>query len=272
MLTEEEVKSLISYARTPQERALISVLYDSGCRIGELIYMRINQVRFDEYGALLFISGKTGFRRVRVVACTPYLLEWINKHPLKDDPKAFLWINRKLEPYSYGAIAENLHRIARKAGVSKKVNPHNFRHSRATYLANFLTEAQMKEHFGWMQDSKMAAIYVHLSGRDVDSALLKVYGIETNGQKQESILKPKDCPRCGETNQVTNKFCQKCGMPLDQKVISEIMQKDLERREADKFLDSLLQDQEFREVLLRKIADASTRLRKTSRFNSSAAI
>jgi len=254
MLTEEEVKRLISYARNIQDRALISVLYDSGCRIGELIYLKINQVRFDEYGAQLFVSGKTGFRRVRVVACAPYLLEWINKHPLKDDPKAFLWINRRLEPYSYGAIAVNLYRIARRAGISKKVNPHNFRHSRATYLANHLTEAQMKEHFGWMQDSKMAATYVHLSGRNVDSALLKVYGIETNGQKHESVLKPKDCLRCGETNQVTNKFCQKCGLPLDQTAISEIVQKDLERGEADKVLDSLLQDEEFREMFVRKIS------------------
>jgi len=253
MLTEEEIKRLIDHAQTLQEKTFIAVLYESGCRIGELIYMRISQVKFDEFGAQLFISGKTGFRRVRVVACSPYLLAWINNHPLKEDPKAFLWINRKLEPFSYSAICGRLYRIARRAGIAKKVNPHNFRHSRATYLANFLTEAQMKEHFGWMQDSKMAATYVHLSGRNVDSALLKVYGIEANGKKQESILKPKECLRCGERNQVTNKFCHKCGMPLDQLAISEIVQKDMERREADKILDSLLQDDEFREMLVRKI-------------------
>jgi len=111
----------------------------------------------------------------------------------------------------------------------------------------------MKKNFGWMQDSKMAAIYVHLSGRNVDSALLKVYGIETDAQKRESVLKPKDCLRCGETNPVTNKFCQNCGLPLDESVISEIVQKDLERREADKIMDRLLQDEEFREMLVRKV-------------------
>jgi predicted amidophosphoribosyltransferase len=87
----------------------------------------------------------------------------------------------------------------------------------------------------------------------VDSALLKVYGIETDAQKHASVLKPKECLRCGETNQVTNKFCQKCGLPLDQAAISEIVQKDLERREADKVLDSLLADPEFREMFLRKV-------------------
>lgn len=68
------------------------------------------------------------------------------------------------------------------------MNPHNFRHSRATYLANFLTEAQMKEYFGWQQDSKMAGVHVHLSGRDVDNALLRVYGIENKNEKKESIF------------------------------------------------------------------------------------
>ena len=111
----------------------------------------------------------------------------------------------------------------------------------------------MKEYFGWAQASNMAAIYVHLSGRDVDNALLKVYGIENHEQKQESLLKPKDCPRCGETNQATNKYCQKCGMLLDQAAISDIVQKDMDRSEADKMLDGLLLDEEFREMFVRKI-------------------
>ena len=26
------------------------------------------------------------------MACVPFLLEWINRHPFKDDPKAYLWL------------------------------------------------------------------------------------------------------------------------------------------------------------------------------------
>lgn len=44
MLTEEEVKRLIEFASTVQDRAIISTLYESGCRIGELIYLKINQL------------------------------------------------------------------------------------------------------------------------------------------------------------------------------------------------------------------------------------
>jgi len=203
MLTEEEIKKLIDYAWEVRQKAFIAALYESGCRIGEILPLRLNQVKFDAYGAQLLVRGKTGFRRVRVVASVPYLTEWINNHPQKENPKAYLWTSLRHTLWSYQGVSEMLRRIARRAGIKKKVNPHNFRHSRATFLANHLTEAQMKEFFGWVQGSDMASIYVHLSGRDVDNALLKVYGIKNGEEKQESLLKPKSCERCGEANQAT---------------------------------------------------------------------
>ncbi|MBD3210268.1 hypothetical protein GF318_02700 [Candidatus Micrarchaeota archaeon] len=45
-------------------------------------------------------------------------------------------------------------------------------------MANKLTEARMKACFGWVQGSDMAGVYVHLSGRDVDKAILGTYGME----------------------------------------------------------------------------------------------
>ena len=56
------------------------------------------------------------------------------------------------------------------AGIEKPVDPHHFRHSRATYLANYLTEAQMCEWFGWVRGSRVPGRYVHLSSRDIDRA------------------------------------------------------------------------------------------------------
>jgi len=257
MLTESEIARMIDSCVKARDRAFISILYESGCRIGELLALQLNQVKLDAVGALLLVNGKTGFRRVRIIASTPYLIDWLNRHPQKDDLKAYLWITSRNKRLGYGGVNAILSKAAKRADIKKKVNPHNFRHSRASYLANYLTEAQMKEYFGWTQASNMAAIYVHLSGRDVDNALLKVYGIENHEQKQESVLKPKDCPRCGETNQETNKYCQKCGMPLDQNVVSEIMQRDADRNEADELMDRLLKDQEFKEIFLRKIQMAS---------------
>lgn len=253
ILTEEEVKKMINCCLTPRDRAFVSLLYESGCRIGELLCLKLNQVKFDKYGGLILVNGKTGFRRVRVISCVPYLTEWINKHPLHDNENSFFWIRRDLKNIEYGSLKSMLERTAIRAGVKKRVNPHNFRHSRATHLANHLTEAQMKEYFGWVQASKMASIYVHLSGRDVDNAILKVYGLQTDEKKEESELKPINCDRCGEMNQATNKYCSTCGLPLDEKARTEVIQRTIERKGADGIMDSLLEDQEFRAMLIRKV-------------------
>ena len=66
-------------------------------------------------------------------------------------------------------------------------------------------------------------------------------------------MTPKKCPRCQESNQATNRFCARCGIALDSEAKMEIIRQTLERKEADKVLDGLLEDQEFRELFLRKI-------------------
>jgi len=256
LLTEDDVVRLINATQNVRNKAFVSMIYETGCRIGEILFIRLKHISFDQYGAQIVVDGKTGRRRIRIISSVPYLTEWINKHPSKDNPEAYLWMCRKNKVLSYGAITRTLEILGEKAGIKKRLNPHNFRHSRATYLANHLTEAQMKEYFGWVQASDMASVYVHLSGRDVDSAILKVYGMsQNNNNKEESVLRPKDCPRCQENNPATNKFCFKCGMPLDKETIISLVEKDLQRKEADRLLDELIKDEEFKEVLIRKIKE-----------------
>lgn len=251
MLTEDDIKKLIDVAENPRDRAFVAVLYESGCRIGEILFLKIKDVRFDQYGGQLLVDGKTGFRRVRIVSSVPYLTEWINKHPKKEEPDAPLWISRiDHHRVEYACFSRILHKLGKKAEIGKRMNPHNFRHSRATYLANHLTEAQMKEFFGWTQDSDMASVYVHLSGRDVDNALLKVYGIKDNtNEKDESQLKPKTCPRCEEVNEATNKFCRRCGLALDLKTAMKL---DEERKGYDEVIKKFLEDPDAQKLFLEK--------------------
>jgi hypothetical protein len=70
------------------------------------------------------------------------------------------------------------------------------RHTRATELANILTEAQMKEHLDWVPGSDIPSTYVHLSGRDVDGAMLKAHGIAVDKElKVKVALALTKCPR-----------------------------------------------------------------------------
>jgi site-specific recombinase XerD len=180
---EKEVVQLIDNATCVRDRAIIALLWDIGARIGEIGNLKIKHITFDESGASLSVNGKTGPRRVRAVFSVSHLKEWLAVHPQRDLPDVPLWVNsldKSSVQLRYDAIRMMLKRTAKRAGITKKIHPHLFRHSRATYMANFLTEAQMNAYFGWVQGSDMPAVYVHLSGRDVDDAVLKANGITKN--------------------------------------------------------------------------------------------
>lgn len=258
MLTEDEVQRLIQVASGLRNKAFISMLYESGCRISELLLMRLRSIQFDEHGAKINVPAiKTGSRRIRIVLSVPLLTAWMDNHPFKDNADSFLWIDNRMKRLGYGSASALLKRLAKKAGIKKKVNPHNFRHSRATYMANHLTEAQMKEYFGWIQGSDMAAIYVHLSGRDVDNAVLKIYGRSSAEQSEESILTPKICNRCQQQNPSNNRFCSRCGIPLDSETLNTVIKNDLERKHADSIMDRLLNDPKFRTLFDEKLKEIS---------------
>jgi len=56
LLSEDDVKRMVEVARTPRNKALILVLYESGCRIGEILSLKLRNVQFDEYGAVLTVD------------------------------------------------------------------------------------------------------------------------------------------------------------------------------------------------------------------------
>ena len=257
LITEEEVNRMAAAATRPRDKAFVLCLYESGCRISELLTLQNKNVVFDNLGAVLRVTGKTGDRRVRIVASSPALASWMDFHPYKDDPEAYVWTRnlhrgyRDTLPCRYTNAANIIKKLARKAGVKKRVNPHNFRHSRATVMANKLTEAQMKAYFGWVQGSDMASVYVHLSGRDIDNAILDVYNMK-NKPKEPDQFKPVFCPRCNSNNSPASKFCTKCGYALSAEIAMQIENQDLK---SDSLIDKFLEDPQFKELLIRKIVE-----------------
>lgn len=230
LLTKADIEKMIEVAEHPRNKAFIALLYESGARISEIALMSIKSITFDELGAVIVLAnGKTGMRRIRVVYAASFLRQWTDVHPWKNDRDAPLWVNlwaKKVhKPLAYLGFRKVLVEAAQKAGIDKRVHLHLTRHSRATHLAEHMTEQQMKNYLGWTQGSTMAAVYVHLSGKDMDNAVLKMYGM----QKEEEMvdrMKPDQCPRCKELNPMNAKFCFKCGMPLDTNTMKSIEAKD----------------------------------------------
>jgi site-specific recombinase XerD len=227
ILTREEILRLISNATGIRDKALVAVLYESGCRITEFLNIQIKHVVFDDYGCVISVKGKEGPRRIRLVSSTPYFSMWLEAHPLLEDKEAYVWISKRRTRLSYWRVVKIIEHLANEAGIKKPVNPHSFRHARATHLANLLTEAQMKEYFGWTQSSKMASVYVHLSGRDVDNAILKIHGLLPEGEKKDTDIGVKECLVCHEKNSFEFKYCKRCGTSLDPRVVKEMKNSEM---------------------------------------------
>ncbi len=219
-----------------RDRAMISFIYESGARIGEVRSMRVKDVSFDEYGAIVWLpESKTQKRKLRIVYSARYLSEWLSDHPLKDEADAPLWIKltgrNAMKAMEYADIRVQIKKIAKRAGIKKRIYPHLFRHTRATRLLSRVPEAIGAKYMGWVNGSKMVGVYVHLASEDVDEAILRMHGIKTNGNGKD--LEVKQCPRSLIVNPAASRFCSRCGLPLTEEAIQEV--EEWERRKAEAF-------------------------------------
>jgi len=109
----------------------------------------------------------------------------------------------------------------------------------------------MKEVFGWVQSSKMAATYVHLSGRNIDNKILRIHGINVKEEDKEEELKPVECPRCQYVNSPVSRYCGRCGLILDEE--ERVKLEVQSRRFARDFPDLGIEDPRMLEEMKRFI-------------------
>ncbi len=223
LLNNKDVELLLKHCRTLREKALILVLYESGARIGEILNLKIKDTSFTADGVHLNLFGKTGYRRILLIGSAPALTQWITQeHPAKNNRDSYLFcnINRGTEgaQLSYASVKNILKTLKEKSGFQKPINPHHWRHSRATELAEHLTDAQRCQYLGWVQGSDMARIYTHLA--DTDRVILELNDLVPK-EKQNGKFTSVTCPRCGTVNPFGSEDCSKCFLSLESQEAKE---------------------------------------------------
>ena len=125
-----------------RDAVLLSILYDSGARVQELVDLSVRDVRLNT-PAQIRLTGKG--RKVRVVplmsATVDLLTHYMNEHRLNcseriDSP---LFFNRRGEHLSRSGIRYLLAKYTKdaskiRAGLSNRISPHTMRHSKAMHL------------------------------------------------------------------------------------------------------------------------------------------
>lgn len=175
VLSPEEIARL--FAATPartakglRDRAMLAVLYDSGVRVGELVTMQVSDVDLGAGTAL--VRGKTGEGRVPLsIECRRVVLAYLQRARGRmfafADP-GVLFVGKGGRPLAPNGIRQWLRKLARHAGIAKRISPHTFRHSFSTqYLRNGgdpFTLQRILRH----RTAAMTQRYVHLAMADVE--------------------------------------------------------------------------------------------------------
>ncbi len=240
LLSEEEVKKLIEDCKNQRDKTIIALLWDIGMRIGEFLGLRIKDITLAKTISHVKVYGKTGGRQVPLTFSVPYLVNYFNNFRGNARPEDPLFTTLEHNTVSnthidYPRVSKLLHDLKERTNFPKRLYPHLFRHSRATHYANFLTESQAKVFFGWTGASSMMARYVHLGGRDIDNAVFRANGIELDPNGESLRPKPsvKTCEKCREINEITAKYCIRCGTDLEKSMVKEVLDVVIAQKETD---------------------------------------
>jgi site-specific recombinase XerD len=71
LLKPKDIRAMINVTEKTRDRALLMLFWDSAARLDEVMQLKIKNVQFDKYGAVVIVNGKTGMRRLRLVDSVP---------------------------------------------------------------------------------------------------------------------------------------------------------------------------------------------------------
>jgi hypothetical protein len=241
----DELAIVIKYEQFKRNKAALALMWDLDARNHEITLLRIRNVRLREkYGeGEIPHQAKTGSGPLLLTFSFPYVRDWLNEHPFRNEPEARLICNlRNGSPIKSEALwtmmkqlQSRIQRMLKSSSIldkereklelilrTKKFNPYCLRHSSISYDSDYLPEYALKKKCRWTMNSRQGNRYIKSRmGNDLKEKILIQNGIlppeELKGKP--SVL---NCARCGLVNALENKYCSKCSYPLTPTAFEEI--------------------------------------------------
>lgn len=160
VLSEEEVRQLVSQTRNLKHRTMLKVLYATGIRVGELV--KLKPVDIDSRRMVIRVEMGKG-RKSRYTVLSLSMLEELRSYWLKYRPRFYLFEGAVAgRPISIRTVQAAFKQACRRAGLRKQVGVHVLRHSFATHLLeNGVDTLTLKALLGHSEVSTTAR-YVHV--------------------------------------------------------------------------------------------------------------
>ena len=142
VLTVEEIDTIISTVDMSKKegqrnRAILETLYSCGLRVSELCNLKLSELYFDE--GFIKVEGKGSKQRLvpispRAIKEIKYWLLDRNLGKIKKGFEDYVFLARWGNSISRIMVFHLIKELAEKAGITKNISPHTFRHSFDTHL------------------------------------------------------------------------------------------------------------------------------------------
>ncbi|MEX0967647.1 MAG: site-specific tyrosine recombinase XerD [Bacteroidia bacterium] len=149
-----------------RNKAIIDVLYGCGLRVSELVNLRISECNLDE--GYMLVHGKGGKERYVPVGeeASNQMKLYMSTTRQEQEPQQgnrdYLFLNWRGRKLSRVAIFTLVKDLALKAGITKKISPHTFRHSFATHLVEGGADLRAVQEMLGHASITTTEIYTHL--------------------------------------------------------------------------------------------------------------
>ena len=168
-LTKEEVARLLDNISNQKHKFMITLLYATGMRVGELVSLKVKDFEFNQnYGWVRQGKGRKDRLFIIPEKLKAEILNWVEKQKLS--PEDWLFTGYGKDHISPATIQAIIKDATKKAKIGKNVHPHTMRHSFATHLIQngyAVTEVQPLLGHSSLQTTM---VYLHMAAPE----LLKV--------------------------------------------------------------------------------------------------
>ena len=169
-------------ADSERDKLIVRILGDTGIRLGELLGLTVTSLYEDGRDRYLKVTGKGS--RERLVPVKPVLWTRLKRYAERGRPedcdtdRIFISLRRRssgmYEELDARAVQQMLRAVARKAGVTKPINPHSFRHSWVTNsLRSGVNPLLVARIAGHKDLSMIQSTYEHMNMSDASRELMK---------------------------------------------------------------------------------------------------
>ncbi|MGG9964456.1 site-specific tyrosine recombinase XerD [Ferruginibacter sp. SUN106] len=149
-----------------RNKAMLETLYSCGLRVSELVNLKISCLYLDV--GFIRVIGKGDKERLVPIGSDAIKFikiyrENIRVHiPIKKEQEDILFLNRRGSKLSRVMVFLILKELAKKAGITKSISPHTFRHSFATHLVEGGADLRAVQEMLGHESITTTEIYTHL--------------------------------------------------------------------------------------------------------------